>query len=70
MTSTTSKRGQGRPLGSKNKSKKSAPKQMSTVMTSTAPMRKAGSPAKSKSVMMKASSKLNPLSKRRATVKA
>jgi hypothetical protein len=39
-------------------------------MTSTASMRKAGSPPKSKSVMMKASSKLNPLSKRRATVKA
>lgn len=70
-TTTAPKRGQGRPLGSKNKSKKSAPKKMSTVMTSTTPMKlKVGSPAKSKSVMMKASIKLGSPKKRRVPTKA
>jgi hypothetical protein len=58
------------------KRKAGRPKKMTETITEkivmSTPMRKAGSPAKSKSVMMKASSKLKPFErkKRRATVKA
>ena len=58
------------------KRKAGRPRKMTETITEkivmSTPMRKAGSPAKSKSVIMKASSKLKPFErkKRRATVKA